>query len=85
MSNRFVFVRYGADRSWEVYTDDSGEPISTHATEGEAERAATRYARTIGGGNVVIHDRYCRVRVRGRRLQLPRPLARRRDPPRHAR
>jgi hypothetical protein len=48
--------------TWLVQADDREEPSSRHASETAAERAALVMARSRGG-DVLVHDRYRRVRL----------------------
>jgi hypothetical protein len=61
-----LHVRTGEGGSWLVEFDASGalERLSTHSDATAALRAATTWAREHGGGEVLIHDRYERVRTR---------------------
>ena len=57
-----------ADRTatWVVDIEPSCEPLSRHATAGEAEYAARRVAASRGDLPVFLHDRYQRVRALSR-------------------
>jgi hypothetical protein len=46
--------------TWTVQREGEAAPISEHGSETEAELAATRHA---DGCEVIVHDRYSRVRV----------------------
>jgi hypothetical protein len=48
---------------WVVQPDDLDSPLSEHTNETEAERAAIARAATFDDAEVVIHDRYARVRI----------------------
>jgi hypothetical protein len=43
---------------WRVQREGDDQPLSEHETATEAERAAARESAT----EIVVHDRYCRVR-----------------------
>lgn len=48
---------------WVVLPDDRDTPLSEHTNETEAERAAIACAAALDDAEVVIHDRYTRVRI----------------------
>jgi hypothetical protein len=50
-----------------VVQPDDLEPISEHSSETAAERAAIAHAADRGDCDVVVHDRYARVRYVSRR------------------
>ena len=43
---------------WRVQRDGDVQPLSEHGTATEAERAAAKEPAT----EIVVHDRYCRIR-----------------------
>jgi hypothetical protein len=70
MSAYLIHVRYSATGKWVVQPEDRGEPISEHWNETAAERAAVAHAADCDDCDVVVHDRYARVRfVKRRRFQ----------------
>ena len=50
---------------WRVEREGHDEPLSEHNSETDAEGAAVSEARVTGTPEVVIHDRYDRVRRAG--------------------
>jgi hypothetical protein len=52
-----------------VQREGDKRPLSEHSSETEAERAATVHAAATGTPEVIVHDRYQRVR----RAAGPRP------------
>jgi hypothetical protein len=66
MSGHLIHVRYSATGTWVVQPDDL-EPISEHWSETAAERAAIAHAAGRDDCDVVVHDRYARVRFVSRR------------------
>jgi hypothetical protein len=66
MSGHLIHVRYCSTGKWVVQPDDL-DPISEHWSETAAERAAVAHAAGIGDCDVVVHDRYARVRFLGGR------------------
>ncbi len=55
-----VQVRCGPRGEWFVQEGRHGDPLSWHTSESEAEQAALDHVRAIGGGHVVVRDRYHR-------------------------
>jgi hypothetical protein len=56
--------------AWFVVETDTGKPLAEHDDASAALRDATARARTRGGGEVLLHDRYHHVhlyRCAGRR------------------
>jgi anti-sigma regulatory factor (Ser/Thr protein kinase) len=49
--------------TWRVYVDADAEAVSEHTSETEAESAARAQLRTRGTSDIVIHDRYHRIRA----------------------
>ena len=62
MSAHLIHVRYSDKGSWVVQPDDRSDPISEHGSETAAERAAIEHASGRDDCDVVVHDRYARVR-----------------------
>lgn len=60
---KVIHVRCTDRGTWMVHVDDGDAPISTHASETEAERAARRYSEGLGEGRIVMYDRYRRTHV----------------------
>lgn len=50
---------------WRVEREGQAQPLSQHSSETDAEGAAVTEARVTGTPEVVIHDRYDRVRQAG--------------------
>jgi hypothetical protein len=48
--------------SWRVQREGDPRPLSEHTSETAAERAAARLAARAGRREIVVHDRYGRVR-----------------------
>ncbi|WP_028060596.1 DUF2188 domain-containing protein [Candidatus Solirubrobacter pratensis] len=48
--------------SWHLRREGDERPLSEHGSETEAEQAARRLADRAGHRQIVIHDRYGRVR-----------------------
>lgn len=49
--------------SWRVQREGQDQPLSEHSSATDAERAAVRAAQSTGTPEVVVHDRYDRVRL----------------------
>ena len=60
---RVIHVRCTDTGTWTVHPEGYEEPISTHSSETEAERAAHDHAAAHGGGHIVVRDRYRRTHV----------------------
>jgi hypothetical protein len=63
MSSYLIHVRPGVMGSWLVHSDDLDTPLSEHTNETDAERVAMARAVALDDAEVVIHDRYARVRI----------------------
>jgi hypothetical protein len=63
-----VHVRCGPHGEWFIQEGPTGDPLSWHGNETEAEQAAIAHARRAGGGPVFVRDRYHRVHPSDRRL-----------------
>lgn len=57
-----LHVRADACGVWRVQWEGEDRPLSEHGSETEAERAAARHAMEAGAPEIVVHDRYHRVR-----------------------
>jgi uncharacterized protein DUF2188 len=55
--------------SWHVQREGDEGPLSEHGSETEAEHAVTLRAAATGAPEIIVHDRYQRVR----RAPAPRP------------
>lgn len=66
MTAALIHVRYSDNGRWVVELDDRTDPISEHWSETAAERAAIAHAACRDDCDVVVHDRYARVRFVGR-------------------
>jgi hypothetical protein len=64
MTAHLIHVRYSDRGMWVVQPDDRTDPISEHWSETAAERAALAQA-DRDDCDVVVHDRYARVRFVG--------------------
>jgi hypothetical protein len=58
-----IHVRCTDGGTWTVHVGEGDDPISTHRSETEAERAARRYSERLGEGRIVMRDRYRRTHV----------------------
>ena len=58
-----IHIRCTDTGTWSVHPEDHDEPLSHHASETEAERAARQHAEAHGNGPIVVHDRYARTHV----------------------
>jgi hypothetical protein len=67
-STLVVHVRCGPHGEWFIQEGPTGDPLSWHGNETEAEQAAIAHARRAGGGHVFVRDRYHRVHPSDRRL-----------------
>ena len=63
-----VHVRCGPFGEWFIQEGPTGDPLSWHGNETEAEQAALEHARRAGGGHVFVRDRYHRVHPSDRRV-----------------
>jgi hypothetical protein len=61
MSTSLIHVRCDESGTWVVQTDDAGKPVSRHASETAAERAAIALAAARDDAEVAVRDRYERV------------------------
>lgn len=57
---KLIEVRCTETGTWAVIPADSEEPVSTHGSESEAERAARGVAER-DAARLLVHDRYERV------------------------
>lgn len=57
---KLIDVRCTETGTWSVVPEDCEAPLSTHASETEAERAAQAHA-SLEGARVIVHDRYERI------------------------
>jgi hypothetical protein len=62
-----LHVRFEPASLWTVSTERGASPLSSHPDVSAAIDAARAYADRHGGGDIVVHDRYRRVRSVGRR------------------
>jgi hypothetical protein len=69
MDMRVIHVRSSDDGRWLVQLGDRIEPLSEHACETDAERAALRRAADERDVRVLVHDRYNRVRALSQSLR----------------
>ena len=56
-----IHVRCTPSGTWVVRVDGCDDPCSEHATETEAERAASKLALVHDAASVIVHDRYGRT------------------------
>lgn len=61
MSKPCIHILCTDTGTWTVYVDSDDLPVSAHSNETSAEVAALELARSLGGADVIVHDRYRRV------------------------
>jgi hypothetical protein len=61
MSESRIHILCSDTGTWAVHIDPGDDPVSEHSSETSAEIAALELARSLGGADVVVHDRYRRV------------------------
>jgi Uncharacterized protein conserved in bacteria (DUF2188) len=70
---QLVHVTCGRTGVWMVVAEDDDRPLSEHASETDAERAALALAAALPDARVLVHDRYSRVHeVPATELRHPR-------------
>ena len=80
MSGQLIHVRYSDTGKWVVHPEGRRDPISEHLSETAAEQAAIEHAADRPDSDVVVHDRYARVRFVSRgRVEARRRAANERD------